>query len=135
MNLESVTIPRAGAREAAAEYRRAAKSLPEGSEQRREFEQIARAYRVAAKEEVPLIALTPTIAAGGTRQGTVVFGKGQSWERREQNLLPNLAACRASAAFCYTRGVRADGSLELVGLTAAAAELSQRRRRARSGNV
>jgi hypothetical protein len=114
MNLEAITIPRSGARQQAADYRRAARSFPEGSRQRAEFEDIARAYRLAAREDVPLIALTPTIREGGTIPRTLVVGKGREWERREQYLLPRLAVCRASAAFVYSRGVQDDGSIEYV---------------------
>lgn len=113
MNLNEVTIARSGAREAAADYARTARSLPEGA-QRREFEDIARAYRMAAKEDKPIIALTNTIVSGGLRQGTVVHGKGRDWERREQYLLPKLAVCKADAAFVYTLGVQRDGALELI---------------------
>lgn len=113
MNLNEVTIARSGARTAAVEYARTARSMPEGA-QRREFEQIAYAYRMAAKEDKPIISLTNTIVAGGTRQGTVVHGKGRNWERREQYLLPQLAVCKADAAFVYTLGVQRDGALELV---------------------
>jgi hypothetical protein len=114
VNLETVEISLAGARAAAADYQRAARELPEGSEQRREFEEIARAYRLASRDGLQLIALHPTLAAGGTMQRDVVFGHGQSWERRERYVLPRLAVCRASAAYVYTRGIEDDGGLELV---------------------
>jgi hypothetical protein len=114
MNLETVEIPRAGAREQAAEYRRAAKRLPEGSEQRREFEAIARAYRIAARDETPLIALTPTVVAGGLTTRSRVYRRGRDEEYREHFALPRLAVCRASAAFVYTRGVQGNGGLELI---------------------
>jgi hypothetical protein len=113
MELSTVEIPRAGAREQAAEYRRAAANTKNPRE-RREFEEIARAYRIAARDDVALIALTPTIAAGGTVTRTLVYGKGSVGERRSQFLLPALAACRADAAFCYSLGVQRDGSIEFI---------------------
>jgi hypothetical protein len=113
MKLGEVTIARAGARQAAADYARTARSMPEG-EQRREFERIAYAYRMAAKEDKPIISLTSTMVSGGLRQGTVVHGKGREWESRSQYLLPKLAVCKADAAFVYTLGVQSDGALELV---------------------
>lgn len=113
MELQTIEIPRAQARETAAEYRRAAKTISD-PDRRREFEEIARAYRIAARDEVPMIALTPTIAAGGTVTRTIVSGKGTDWERRTHYLLPKLAACRASAAFCYCTGVRDDGSVGFI---------------------
>lgn len=108
MNLQTIEIPRAQAREAAAEYQRAAKGMREGPA-RTEFEEIARAYRLAARDETPMIALTPTIRAAGTTVRTVVSGT-----RRQNYLLPNLAACRADAAFCYTLGIQRDGGIELI---------------------
>lgn len=113
MELSTVEIPRAGARERAAEYTREAKRTND-PEQRRELEQIARAYRIAARDEVPLIALTPTIAAGGLMTRTLVWRKGTPTERRELYALPKLAVCRWSAAFCFSLGVQRDGSLEFL---------------------
>lgn len=108
MHLQTVEIPRAQAREAAAEYRRAAKTIDDPA-RRREFEEIARAYKIAARDGMQMIALTPTIAAGGMVTRTRVWG-----DRRAHYMLPAIAACRASAAFVYTRGLREDGRLELV---------------------
>jgi hypothetical protein len=113
MNLQTVEIPRARAREAAADYKRAAKTMSD-PRQRQEFEAIARAYRLAARDELPMIALTPTIRAGGTLTRTLIYNGGRENERRENYLLPALAVCRASAAFVYTRGVQRDGSLQLI---------------------
>lgn len=113
MNLQTVEIPRTQAREQAAEYSRAAKTINDPG-RRAEFLEIARAYRLAARDETPMIALTPTIVAGGTVTRTLVQWKGSKSERRTDYLLPRLAACRASASFCYTRGVQRDGSLELI---------------------
>lgn len=113
MNLSTVEIPTAQARERALEYSREAKRITDPA-QRREFEQIARAYRAAAKEGVQMIALTATVAAGGTQTRTLVHGKGRDWERREQYLLPNLAVCRWTAAFCYSLGVQQHGAVEFI---------------------
>jgi hypothetical protein len=110
MNLSTVEIPRAGARARAAEYRRAARSSSDPRE-RAEFEEIARAYEVAARDDVALISLTATIKAGGTVVRTRTYGRGDS-ERREHFLLPALAVCTWRAAFCYTLGVHSDGSVE-----------------------
>jgi hypothetical protein len=113
MNLQTVEIPRKSARAQAAEYRRAAKTITD-PDRRREFEEIARAYRIAARDEVPMIALTPTIAAGGTVTRTLVGNRGTDRETRQHYLLPRLCACIASAAYAYTLGVQRDGSLEIV---------------------
>jgi hypothetical protein len=113
MNLETIEIPRARAREQAAEYRRAAKTISDPT-RRKEFEDIARAYRFAARDEVPMIALTPTIRAGGTVPRTLVTHRGSEHVKRQTFLLPALAVCRASAAFVYSLGVQQDGSVELV---------------------
>jgi hypothetical protein len=110
VNLQTVDIPRVRAREQAAEYRRAAKTISDPS-RRAEFEQIARAYMIAARDESPMISLTQTITAGGTVPRTVVYSRGTEWERRETSLLPRVAACRASAAFCYCLGVQRDGQV------------------------
>ncbi|HEY7620309.1 MAG TPA: hypothetical protein VH834_11080 [Solirubrobacteraceae bacterium] len=110
MNLSTVEIPRAGARARAAEYQREARRTSD-PDQRRELEQIARAYSIAARDEVALIALTPTIAAGGTVTRTRVFGRGTDGERREQYAVPRLAVSRWQAAFCYTTGVERDGAV------------------------
>jgi hypothetical protein len=113
MELQTVEIPRRGAREAAAEYSRHARHMSDPV-QRAEFEELARVYRVAAKEDIAIIALTPTIAAGGTVTRTVVYAKGTDRERRENYLLPALAVARGDARFCYSLGVQRDGSIELV---------------------
>jgi hypothetical protein len=113
MDLSAVEIPSFGARARAAEYLRAAKAT-RNEREARELEEIARAYRFAAKEGVKLIALTRTIAAGGTMRRTVVFSRGQRYERRVTNLLPRLAVCRAEAAFCYSLGVQSNGSVEFI---------------------
>lgn len=107
MNLSTVEIPRAGARERAAEYRRAAKRAGDGDDQR-ELLDVARAYELAAKEDVALIALSPTLAAGGTVQRTRVYGHGAQ-ERREDYLLPALAVAPATSRFTHTLGIERDG--------------------------
>src|SRR5581483_1538457 len=113
MDLQTVEIPRVQAREQAAEYLRAAKRTTDEAV-RAEFEEIARTYRLAALDDVPMIALTPTLAAGGTVQRAVVHSKGTQWERRDQYLLPRLAAIRSDARFAYTLGVQQNGSVEFV---------------------
>lgn len=113
MDLQTVEIPRAQAREQAAEYLRAAKRTTD-PDTRAEFEEVARAYRLAARDEVPMIALTPSIVAGGTMQRSVVFSKGTTSERTERYLLPRLAALRSDARFAYTLGIQETGSIEFV---------------------
>lgn len=110
MNLQTVEIPRAGARQRAAEYARAAR-LTSDPREREEFEQIARAYRAAAQDNVALISLSATIKAGGTVVRTLTRGRAGD-ERREQYAVPRLAVSRWQAAFCYTLGVQANGSVE-----------------------
>lgn len=113
MDISTIEIPRTGARAKAAEYRAAAK-LTNNPRERREFEEIARAYRIAARDDVALIALTPTIAAGGMLQRTLVSNRGLAHERRTNYLVPQLAVCRADAAFCYTLGIQRNGSVEFI---------------------
>jgi hypothetical protein len=113
MELSTVEIPRAGARERAAAYVREARR-ESNPERRRELEQIARAYRAAAREGVPLISLSTTIAAGGTRQRTRVLAKGTDRERRVHYLLPRLAVTRPEAAFVFTMGVRENGNVAFI---------------------
>lgn len=114
MNLSAVDIPRAGARQRAAEYRRAAKKLP--PDKASEFVEIARAYDLAAKDDVALISLSKTIAAGGTMQRTLIdhgWRDGAKVETaRRHFLLPRLAVCAGDASFVYTLGVRAEGRVE-----------------------
>lgn len=105
MNLDTVTIDRTEAREAYANYARAAKR--ERDEQaRREMEQISAAYKAAMKEGVDLIALTPTIKRGGS---TIKVREG-GWKAGNY-LLPSIAVCRASARFCFTLGVDQRGGI------------------------
>jgi hypothetical protein len=111
MELQTVEIPRAGARAAAAEYAREARRTRDPAH-RRELEQIARAYRIAARDDVALIALTTTIRAGGTVTRTRVWNHGRDNERCEHYAVPRLAVCRWRAAFCYTSGVQRDGRVE-----------------------
>jgi hypothetical protein len=111
VNLETVTIPRSAARQAAAEYAREARRTTDPG-QRRELEQIARAYRIAARDNVALIALSTTIRAGGTLTRTHVYARGTDREKRTHYAVPRLAVCRWQAAFCYTSGVQQDGSVE-----------------------
>lgn len=113
MELSTIEIPRTGAREQAAEYSRAAKHARTARE-RKEFEDIARAYRIAARDDVALIALTPTIGAGGTTIRTLIHNRGRENERRTNYQLPRLAVCRPSAAFCYSLGVQRDGAVEFI---------------------
>jgi hypothetical protein len=116
MQLEAVEIQRAGARETAAEYRRAAK-VASDPRVKREFEDIGRAYAAAARDGLPLIALTPTITAGGTSIRTRVerrWDGEKNVDVRTNYLLPNLAVCRPSAAFCFSRGVQENGSVEFI---------------------
>lgn len=124
MNLSTVEIPRAGAREAAADYARLAKRAKDARE-RREFEEIARAYRAAARDDVALISLTATIQAGGTTVRThvdqvsrvVPHSDPRRWEnveRRRNWLLPNLAVCTPHSAFVFTSGIQQTGAVEFV---------------------
>lgn len=109
MELMTVDIPRTGARERAAEYRQAAKRSSDPVA-KREFEDIARAYLTAAKDNVQLIALTPTIEAGGTVTRTRLFQSG----RRDNYLLPALAVIRWDARFCFSLGVEPNGHIEFI---------------------
>ena len=114
MNLETaVTIPSAGARERAAEYRRAARRATDADD-REEMTRLARFYDLAVSDDLTLIALTPTIRAGGTMQRTRVHGKGHAWERREQYALPRIAVCRADSRFCFCLGVEEDGAVRFI---------------------
>jgi len=113
MDLSTVEIPQAGARERALEYAKAARKIDD-PERRREFEEIARAYRAAAVEGVRLISLRATFAAGGTVQRTLVQGRGGPYEHRNEYLLPRLAACQWRAAFVFCGGIRANGSVQLA---------------------
>lgn len=119
MELSTVEIPRAGARERAAEYARAAKDPKLSDRERREFEEIARAYRVAARDNVQLIALAPTIQAGGTMIRTAVQSRWDGEQKRtvEEHinyLLPQLAVCTPHSAYCYTAGIQRDGAVEFI---------------------
>lgn len=116
MNLSTVEIPRVGAREQAAEYTRLAKNTKDARE-RREFEEIARAYRAAALDDVALISLSATIEAGGATVRTHVdksFRNGQQVDRRRNWFVPNLAVCTPHSAYVYTSGIQADGGVEFV---------------------
>jgi len=108
MNLSTVEIPRTGARQRAAEYRRAARGTADPV-RRHEFEEIARCYSLAAREDLALIDLDRTIAEGGTTVRTQIVNKGTASERRYDYLLPRLAACRSSADFVYCLGVDREG--------------------------
>lgn len=110
MDLATVEISRAGAREKAAEYRRLAKHATDPAA-RTELERLVRAYQLAAKEEVSLISLTPTIAAGGFMRRELVKGKGRPHESRKTYLLPRLAVALADARFVFTLGIEQDGSV------------------------
>lgn len=113
MELSTVEIPRSGARERAAEYMREARRIDDPTV-RREYEEIARAYRYAAKDEVALISLSKTIASGGSVTRTLVHGKGTDRESHTHYLLPALAACRSSAQFAYTLGIETDGAVRFI---------------------
>jgi hypothetical protein len=113
MNLQTVEIPRGEARESYVEYRRAAHTESDPAA-RRELEEMARAFRLAAQEDVALIALTPTIARGGTVTRTIVHAKGTAHERRTHFALPRLAVAPADAQFVFTLGVEHDGSITFI---------------------
>jgi hypothetical protein len=113
VNLSTVEIPRTGARERAAEYSRQAKRIQD-PQVRGEFEQIARAYRAAARDDIALISLSSTIAAGGTMPRTHVIASGTQHERRCEYLLPKLATCRSSARFVYSLGIERDGCVRFI---------------------
>lgn len=118
MEFTTLDISRADARQQAAEYARAAKTIGD-PRRRREFEEIARAYKAAAAVNTPLISLTATIRAGG-----VVTKRLNEWawdyEGKKQiqvtraYALPCLAVCRWDAAAAYTLGVEADGSVRFI---------------------
>jgi hypothetical protein len=108
MNLDTVEIPRREARESYLDYRRAAKDARDPVI-KRELEEMARAFRIAAQEDRPLIALTPTIRRGGTLVRTRVVG-----ESKTHYSLPRLAVCNADARFAFTMGVERDGSIEFI---------------------
>jgi hypothetical protein len=109
MQLSTIEIPRVGARERAAEYSRVARHTADPV-RRHEFEEIARCYRLAARDDVALIDLDRTFAEGGTTVRTRVIDKDTPRERRENYLLPRLAACRSSADYVYCLGVTATGA-------------------------
>lgn len=114
MILSTVEIPRTNARAEALAYTGAARRESDPA-RRAELEQMAHAYRVAARTDVGLVALTPTITAGGTMTRTTVhkwWGDGGEKETRRNYLLPKLAVCRWQAAFCYTDGIRRGGGVE-----------------------
>jgi hypothetical protein len=116
MDLQTIDIPRAGARAAAADYARLAKRTADPRE-KREFEDIARAYRSAARDDVALISLSATIRAGGTMPRTrveTVWLNGGATKRRTHYALPRLAVCTPHSAFCFTLGVQRDGSVEFI---------------------
>lgn len=119
MNLSTVEIPRAGARQRAAEYMRAARSISD-PDRAREFEEIARAYRAAAAGDVALISLSATIRAGGTMPRTLIENgrwireEGRHERVRREYLLPHLAVCRWDAAYCYTLGVEQSGGVRFI---------------------
>jgi hypothetical protein len=113
MDLSTVEIPRKEARQSYVEYRRQAK-IEADPDARRELEEMAQAFRLAAKTELALIALTPTIARGGTVVRTLVHDKGRDTERRNHYLLPRLAVTRSDAQFVFTRGIQRDGSVEFI---------------------
>lgn len=118
MDLSTVEIPRAEARQSYLEYRRQAR-VEQDPEARRELEEIARALRISATKELPLIALTPTIERGGTVVRTKVERRWSSQtdkheEFRTNYLLPRLAVCNAAAQFVFTLGIHKDGQVQFV---------------------
>jgi hypothetical protein len=109
MNLSTIEIPRARAREAVAEYRREARRTSDPVAAA-EYQEIARVYRLAARDELPMIALTPTVRAGGIVQRTRTH-----WgDRVSHYALPRIAAIRADARYVYTLGVEKDGAIRFV---------------------
>jgi hypothetical protein len=110
--MQQVEIPRAEARQSYLDYRRAAKR-EDDPVIRNELEAMARAFRIAAKEEHPLIALTPTLTRGGTVPRTIVQRRGRD-EYRTHYLLPRLAVCNAAARFVFTLGVERDGAIRFI---------------------
>jgi hypothetical protein len=118
MELNAVEIPRSEARQSYLDYRREAKRTND-STTRRELEEISRAFRVAAQEDLDLIALTPTLARAGTVVRTRVELRydrdaGRNVKSRNHYLLPKLAVANATARFVFTLGVQPDGAVELV---------------------
>lgn len=110
--MQKVEIPRAEARQSYLDYRRAAQS-ENNPVLRAELEAMARAFRIAAKEELPLIALTPTLTRGGTIPRTLV----ERWrgdKSRTEYLLPRLAVCNAAARFVFTLGIEQDGAVRFI---------------------
>lgn len=114
MELSTVEIPRAGARERAAEYRRAAKTLSDPAAAA-EFADIARAYEAAARDDVALIALSSTIRAGGVVTRTITEKTWTNdWANVGDYAVPALAVAPWQAAFVYTLGVESDGSVAFL---------------------
>lgn len=116
MELATVEIPRSEARESYLDYRRAAKTESDPTA-RAELQEMARAFRLAAQEDLALIALTPTITRGGTQVRTLVskpWRDGKHVEERTHYLVPSLAVCRAEARFVFTLGVQRNGSVEFI---------------------
>jgi hypothetical protein len=101
MDLQTIEMPQAEARQKFVEYRKAVR--------RRHVEEdaeIMRGYRrLAAGQQ--LIQLGPTLRAGGvtTRNG------GTQWNRSNRYVLPRLAIARADEEFVFANGIRQDGGM------------------------
>lgn len=116
MDLSTITIPRAEARQSYLEYRREAQRTNDLAA-RGELEELAHAFRIAAKEDLALIALTPTVQRAGTLVRTHVapiWREGNRQERRTHYLLPKLAIAPVEARFVFSCGVQRDGSVEFI---------------------
>jgi hypothetical protein len=105
MNLSTIEMPRAKAREAFLDYRRAVRERHSA-----EDAQIMRAYRELAKGTA-LIKLPVVIRAGGTTTITTRRWDGQPGDV----VVPRLAVARAHRSACWTFGVDRDGDVELRG--------------------
>ena len=137
MQLSPVEIPRTGAREKAAGYRRLERHEPD-PERKAEYGQFARAYEAAAKEDQPLISLSKTIAAGGSVVRTLVSHpydreRQERVEQRSNYLLPRLAVIRASSRYVYTLGVESDGAVDFCDRLSPSETLVKGRTRVEAG--
>lgn len=105
MDLQAVTVDRATARQAVADYRRALKERHDA-----EDEAMLRAYRASLKG-LSLIRLTETVRLGGT---DTIEAPDSSWSRRiVVASVPRIAVARADQPFVWTQGVSSAGGLRL----------------------
>lgn len=106
MELSTIKMPKAEAREAFLNYRRAVRERHTA-----EDAELMRAYRELSKG-VQLIKLTEVIRLGGT-----MTLKVRSHHRNEPHevVLPRLAVARAHRSACWTRGIDNQGRVELLG--------------------